>query len=102
LRKVKAFKKRSMRERRRLEGAAFSGKDVSFFGRERLSSSQRLLLDRTVDRFIRGGSCRHGRALGVPCVSFDSGGKGACKEGGGICDLLTEKGEKYLRQYEDD
>jgi len=100
LRKVKAYKKKSLRERGRLEGTSFSGKGVVSFGRERLSSSQRVSLDHMVDKFIRGGSCRHGRPLGVPCDTFDVGGKGVCKKDGGTCDLLTEKGERYLREFE--
>ena len=57
-------------------------------------------LDRLVDRFIREGSCRRGRSLGSPCVSFDAGAKGVCKRDGRICDLLTEKGERYMSEYE--
>jgi hypothetical protein len=53
-----------------------------------------------VDRFIREGSCRYGRSLGSPCVSFDAGAKGVCKRDSRVCDLLTEKGERYRREYE--
>jgi hypothetical protein len=89
--KVKAYKL-SMRERRRLEG-------VTHFG-SRQSGSEGISLNRAVDRFIREGSCRHRQSLGSPCVSFDAAAKGVCKRDGRICDLLTEKGERYLREYE--
>jgi hypothetical protein len=90
--KVKAYKKLSMRERQRLRGFTHFGNRQS--GRERVS------LDHAVDRFIREGSCRHMQSLGSPCVSFDSAAKGVCKRDGRICDLLTDKGERYWREYE--
>jgi hypothetical protein len=90
--KTKSPKKLSVRERRRLEGVTQFGKLPS--GREGVA------LDRMVDRFIREGSCRHGESLGSPCVSFDTGAKGVCKRDGHICDVLTEKGERYRREYE--
>jgi hypothetical protein len=96
MRKVKAFKKLSMRERRRrgLEamGATVFGKIPS--GREGVA------YNRSIDRFIRAGSCRHKQPLGNPCDSFDADAEGVCKRDGRICDLLTEKGERYLREYE--
>jgi hypothetical protein len=90
--KTKSPKKLSVRERRRLAGAIPFGKLPS--GHERVS------LDRMVDRFIREGSCRYGRSLGSPCVSFDAGAKGVCKRDSRVCDLLTEKGERYRRECE--
>jgi hypothetical protein len=85
-------KKLSARKRRRLEGAEYFGK-VS-------SGHERVAFDRAVDRFIRESSCRHKQSLGSPCVDFDAGAKGVCKRDGRICDILTEKGERYLREYE--
>jgi hypothetical protein len=102
VRKVKAYKKLSMRERRRLEASArFAryGDDVTVFGKLP-SGREGAAFDRMVDRFIREGSCRHGWSLGSPCVSFDAGAKGVCKRDGRICDLLTEMGERYRREYE--
>ena len=90
--KTKSPKKLSVRERQRLVGVTYFGKRLS--GREGVS------LDRVVDRFIRQGSCRHGRSLGSPCVRFDAGAKGVCKRDGRTCDVLTEKGERYRREYE--
>ena len=63
-------------------------------------SREGVWLDRMVDRFIREGSCRRGRSLGSPCVSFDAGSKGVCKRDGRICDVLTANGEQYRREYE--
>ena len=57
-------------------------------------------LTRAVDKFIRESSCRHMQSLGSPCASFDEASEGKCKRDGHICDLLTEKGERYLREYE--
>jgi hypothetical protein len=95
--KTKSPKKLSERERRRrriegVKGALTFGKLPS--GREGIA------LDRAVDRFVREGSCRHKQSLGSPCVSFDGAAKGACKRDGRICDVLTEKGERYRREYE--
>lgn len=52
------------------------------------------------DKFIRESSCRHMQARGTSCESFDESSKGKCKRDGRICDLLTEKGEGYMREYE--
>ena len=90
--KIKSPKKLSVRERRRLAGATYFGK--------RLLGCEGVALDLMVDRFIREGSCRHGRSLGSPCVSFDDAANGVCKRDKRICDLLTEKGERYWREYE--
>ena len=92
MRKVKAYKKLSMRKRLRLEGVTHFGSHPS--GREGVS------LDRLVDRFIREGSCRHRRSLGSPCVNFNTDAKGACKLDGRVCDILTAKGERYRREFE--
>ena len=82
-------------ERRRIEGA----KGAITFGKIP-SGREGVALDRALDRFIREGSCRHRQPLGSPCVSFNAGAKGVCKRDGRICDLLTEKGEQYWREYE--
>jgi hypothetical protein len=92
--KIKTYKKKSMRERLRLEGAG----DATTFGKIP-SGRIGFALDRAVDRFIREGSCRHKQSLGSPCVNFDDA-QGVCKRDGQICDLLTEKGERYQREYE--
>ncbi len=92
VRKVKAYKKLSVRERRRLAGVMHFEK--------RLSDREAVSLDRAVDRFIREGSCRHKQSLGNPCVDFDADAEGNCKRDGHKCDLLTEKGERYQREYE--
>jgi hypothetical protein len=94
-RKTKAFKKKSMRERLKLE----SGEEAITFGKIP-SGHESIVLDRAIDRFIREGSCRHRQSLGSPCVSFDDAAQGVCKRDERICDLLTEKGERYLREYE--
>jgi hypothetical protein len=92
LRKVKAYKKLSMRKRLRIEGVKKLGKS--------LSSQKKISLDFAVDRFIRDASCRHGRSLGSPCVSFDADNEGVCTLDGRICDILTAKGERYRLEYE--
>ncbi len=94
--KTKAYKKKSLRERQRLEGAKGS---VEAFGK--LPSGRgRIALDIAVDGFIRVSSCRHGQPLGNPCPDFEPSADGACKRDTRICDLLTEKGERYMREYE--
>ena len=92
--KKKSLKKLSVRKRRRLIGA-------KYFGEKHLSSREKTTLDRAVDRFIRESSCRHKQPLGSPCESFDEASGGKCKRDGNICDLLTEKGKRYMREYED-
>jgi hypothetical protein len=96
--KTKAHKKKSLREHQRIEVAARFGKGVVPFGKLP-SGCDRIALDRMVDRFIREGSCRHGQLLGSPCASFDEANGGKCKRDEGLCDLLTEKGERYMREY---
>lgn len=94
--KTMAYKKKSLRERQRIEGAK---RGVEVFGK--LPSGRgRIALDHAVDRFIHESSCRHGQPLGNPCPDFDASADGACKRDGHICDLLTEKGERYMREYE--
>ena len=88
--RVKAYKKMSMRDRLRLEGAVPFGN----------YPIKRVSADRLVDRFIREGSCRYRRPLGSPCDNFASKENGMCKLDSRICDLLTEKGERYQSQYE--
>lgn len=97
--KTKAYNKKSMRERRRLEDVARFGKGVASFGKLP-SGREGAAFDRSVDRFMRAGSCRYKQPLGNPCDSFVAGSEGVCKRDGRICDLLTEKGERYLREYE--
>jgi hypothetical protein len=97
--KTKAYKKKSMLERRRLEDRTRFGRGVTSFGKLP-SGRERIALDIAVDRFIREGSCRHGQSLGIPCADFDADAEGNCKRDGHKCDLLTEKGERYLREYE--
>lgn len=97
--KTKACKKKSMRQRQRLEAAAHFGESVVPFGKLP-SGRERVAFDHFVDKFIREGSCRHGQSLGVPCVDFDADAEGACERDGHKCDLLTEKGERYMREYE--
>jgi hypothetical protein len=92
--KTKAYKKKSMRERRGLEAAG----NVTAFGRIS-SGHERAVLDLAIDRSIREASCRHKQSMGSPCVSFD-GAQGICRRDGLICDLLTERGERYWREYE--
>ena len=57
-------------------------------------------LDRLVDRFIRRVVVGVGGRWGSPCVSFDAGASGVCKRDGRICDVATEKGERYRREHE--
>ena len=92
VRKVKAHKKMSMRQRLRLEG-------VNHFGKQPYGQ-RGIRFDRAVDRFIREGSCRHRHCLGSPCVFFGTEAKAVCKLDGHICDLLTAKGERYRLEYE--
>lgn len=92
IRKVKAYKKLSMRKRMLLESKTHFGKHPS--------GQRSIRFDHAVDKFIRAGSCRHKRPLGSPCTSFDVISEGTCKRDGRICDLLTEKGERYQREYE--
>jgi hypothetical protein len=94
LKKAKAYKKLSMRQRLRKEGVK-----LKQFGKP-LSGQKKVSLDRAVDRFIREASCRHGRSLGSPCISFDAEEEGVCKLDGHICDMLTAKGERYRLEYE--
>lgn len=54
------------------------------------------MIDRLSVRVVVGV----GRSLGSPCISFDAGANGVCKRDGRVCDLLTEKGERYMREYE--
>lgn len=94
VRKVKAYKKLSLRERQRREGVEKFGKKPLGFGAVSVNS---LALDRLLDAFVHESSFRHGRDLGNPCVSFDAG---VCKLDGSVCDLETEKGRRYLRDFE--
>lgn len=96
--KTKAYKKKSLRERQRIEVITRVGGGVDTFGK--LSGRERITLDHKVDRFIRDGSCRHGQPLGSPCASFNETNEGKCNRDWRICDLLTEKGERYMREYE--
>jgi hypothetical protein len=93
--KTKAYKKKSMRERQKVESTV----DGFKFGRIP-SGRERVAFDLAVDRFIRDSSCRHKQLLGNPCASFDATAEGKCKRDGLLCDLLTEKGERYWREYE--
>jgi hypothetical protein len=92
--KTKAYKKKSMRERQRMEGSV----DGFRFG-ILPSGRERAAFDLAVDRFIRESSCRHKQPLGSPCANFDAAAEGKCKRDGEICDQLTEKGERYRREY---
>ncbi len=92
--KKKSPKKLSMRERQRMEnsqGAFMVGE---------IPAGQKAALANAVDKFIRASSCRHMQSLGSPCESFDADTEGKCERDGRICDLLTEKGERYRREYE--
>lgn len=95
--KIKAYKKKSIRERRRLEVTLRFGKSAFTLGKIP-SGRAGVAFDRAVDRFMRDGSCRHGQALGNPCISF--GVEAMCERDGLICDLETEKGLRYWREYE--
>jgi hypothetical protein len=95
--KKKSPKKLSVRKRQNLENANGS---AGLFGE--IPAGQKFALTRAVDKFIRESSCRHMQSLGSPCASFDAASEGKCKRDGRICDLLTEKGERYLREYENE
>ncbi len=95
--KKKSPKKLSVRKRHSSEkhnGEAF------LFGE--IPAGRKAALTRAVDQFIRDSSCRHMQSLASPCSSFDAASEGKCKRNGRICDLLTEKGERYLREYENE
>jgi hypothetical protein len=86
--KKKSPKKMSARARCRAAGVEYAPKlERGFAG-----------LDRMFERFMREGSCRYGEPLGVPCVSF--GANAVCERDERICDVETEKGERYRREYE--
>jgi hypothetical protein len=93
--KKKSPKKLSVRERQRLRNGNGS---AAMFGE--IPADRKFALTSAVDKFIRESSCRHMQSLGSPCADFDADAKGACKRDGRICDLLTEKGERYWREYE--
>jgi hypothetical protein len=92
--KKKSPKKLSVRERQRLENV----KDATMFGE--IPATRKFALASSVDKFVHESSCRHMQSLGSPCESFDAATEGKCKRDGHICDLLTEKGERYRREYE--
>lgn len=92
--KTKSPKKLSMRERQRKAGV----EKAEIFGE--IPAGHKFDLTRAVDRFIRESSCRHMQSLGSPCEDFDESNEGKCKRDGKTCDLLTEKGERYMRDYE--
>ena len=94
--KKKSLKKLSVRNRQDLE--KHKG-EASLFGE--IPAGRKTGLARAVDKFIRESSCRHMQSLGSPCDSFDEASEGKCKRDGRKCDLLTEKGEQYMREYED-
>jgi hypothetical protein len=94
--KKKSPKKLSMRKRRSLDK---QHEEAFIFGE--IPPGKKAALARAVDKFIRDGSCRHMQSLASPCASFDAASEGKCKRDGRICDLLTEKGERYMREYED-
>ena len=85
--KKKSPKKTSARARCRAAGFEYGSKLENHFR-----------LDRMFQRFMREGSCRHGEPLGAPCVSF--GANAVCERDGRTCDVETEKGERYRREYE--
>jgi hypothetical protein len=93
--KKKSPKKLSARKRHSYEKANGS---AELFGE--IPAGRKVALTRAVDKFIRESSCRHMQSLGSPCESFDAASDGRCKRDGRICDLLTEKGERYMRKYE--
>lgn len=93
--KKKSPKKLSVPKRQSLE--KFQEK-AFLFGE--IPAGRKTALARAVDKFIRESSCRHMQSLGSPCESFDAASDGTCKRDGRICDLLTEKGERYMREYE--
>jgi len=94
--KKKSPKKLSVRKRRSLEETK---EKAWMFGE--IPAGQKAAVARAVDQFIRDSSCRHMQSLASPCPSFDEASDGKCKRDGQICDLLTEKGERYMREYED-
>ena len=91
--KVKSPKKLSLRKRLRRQN-----EHAEIFGE--IPAGHKFALTRAVDKFIRESSCRHMQSLGSPCTDFDANAEGACKRDGHKCDLLTEKGERYMREYE--
>jgi hypothetical protein len=93
--KKKSPKKLSVRKRRSLENQK---EEAALFGE--IPAGQKAALSRTVDKFIRESSCRHMQSLASPCASFDAASGGKCKRDGRLCDLLTEKGKRYWREYE--
>ena len=95
-RKKKSPKKVSARKRDSLD----KNKEHAFVFGE-IPAGHKAALARAVDKFIRAGSCRHMQSLGSPCADFDEASGGKCKRDDRICDLLTEKGERYMREYED-
>jgi len=97
--KTKSPKKLSVRERQRQRLIKADGR-AELFGE--IPAGQKFALAKAVDKFIRESSCRHMQSLGSPCASFDEASDGKCKRDGHICDLLTEKGERYRREYEVD
>jgi len=93
--KKKSPKKLSVRKRQSLENQK---EEAVLFGE--IPAGKKAALARAVDKFIRESSCRHMQSLASPCASFDAASDGRCKRDGRICDLLTEKGERYWREYE--
>jgi hypothetical protein len=85
--KTKSPKKMSARARCRATGVEYGSK-----------LERHVELDRMFEKFMREGSCRHREPLGAPCVSF--GANAVCERDGRICDVETEKGERYRREYE--
>lgn len=85
--KKKSPKKRSARARCRAAGFEYCSKMERHFD-----------LDRMFEKFMREGSCRHGEPLGAPCVSFSA--NAICERDERICDVETEKGERYRLEYE--
>ena len=92
--KTKSPKKLSLRKRLRRQN-----EHAEMFGE--IPAGHKAKFTQFVDKFIRESSCRHMQSLGSPCESFDEANAGKCKRDGRICDLLTEKGERYMREYED-
>lgn len=93
--KKKSPKKLSKRKREKLEKN--NKEEATLFGE--IPASKKAALARTVDKFIRASSCRHMQSLASPCESFDET-SGKCKRDERKCDLLTEKGQRYWREYE--
>ncbi|MGA2683257.1 MAG: hypothetical protein ABSF44_15835 [Candidatus Bathyarchaeia archaeon] len=92
--KKKSPKKLSIRERQKMENSY----GAEMFGE--VPPAQKFAFANEMDKFIRASTCRHMQSLGSPCESFDANAEGKCKRDGQICDLLTEKGERYMREYE--